>query len=108
MFTSPTSSSYAEKDSNLGKVPHPMKLWGNKIIKYLRTKYPSIGLKAHFIKQMVKEDFHSSKYGRAFKCDMGGGNRGEEGKEEKRRQGGNGKRVQCYHGKKIKKGGESV
>lgn len=57
--------------------------------KYLKTKYPLIGLKAHFIKQMVKEDCRSSKYYRAFKCDMGeevrrgGGKRGELGTRRK-------------------------
>lgn len=40
---------------------------------------PSIGLRAHFIKQMVKEDFHSSQYDRLSNVTWGGGVRGGRG-----------------------------
>lgn len=41
---------------------------------------------------MVKEDFHSSKYDRAFKCDTGRRQRVRGGEEEGNRQGRNGNR----------------
>lgn len=65
-----------------------MKLHRNIIIKKKCSKkkkppknIPSIGLKTHFIKQMVKEDFHSSKYDRLSNVTQEEGGR-ETGGEE--------------------------
>lgn len=70
-------------DRALAKVPYQMKLCRSRIKKSVQKISP-LRLKTHFIKQMVKEDFHSSKYDRAFKCDTGGRQRERHGGNEKR------------------------
>lgn len=78
MFASQTALKTISKDTTEEENNNTKKSVENQSI-------PPIGLKAQFIKQMVKEDFYPHKYDRSFKGDTGGrdGQRGGACMEKK-------------------------